>query len=223
MWGTISEANAAADEERTGALELHITAQGITLSEDLEQFTRRKVERLSRYLPYIAVLNVELARQKTRHRSIASAQITLRHQRGAILRAEVKQEGNDRQAMQQAIIGAVDRMYRQISRFKGKRMDRKRRSRFQATVEELDLAETLPEEHQDVDESIEESTEALAIIRRKMIPVTIMSEREAVEQMELLGHAFYLFRDAESGALSVLYRRDEDGYGVLHASAGEGD
>jgi len=202
-------------------LELHITAQGIQLNEELEQFTRRKVERLSRYLPYIAQLNVELARQKTKHRSVASAQITLRHQRGAILRAEVKQEGNDRQALQQAIIGAVDRMYRQITRFKGKRMDRKRRSRFQASVEELKLAESLPEELQDAAESIAETAEETAIIRRKMIAVTNMNEREAIEQMELLGHAFYLFRDAESGALSVLYRRDEDGYGVLQAAGGE--
>ena len=198
-------------------MELYITAQGFNLSEDMEQFTRRKVEKLSRYLPHIADLSVELARQRTRHRSIASAQITLRHHRGAILRAEVKQEGNDRMVMQQAIIEAVDRMYRQISRFKGKRIDRKRRSRFRATVEELDLAEAMPEEH----EAPEELTDEIEIIRRKVIAVATMSEIEAIDQMELLGHAFYLYRDSKSGALSVLYRRQADGYGILQAEAAD--
>ena len=192
-------------------MELHIVAQGVTLSEDLEQFTRRKVERLARYLPYIADLRVELARQRTRQGSIASAQITLRHQRGAILRAEVKQEGSDRQAMHQAITGAVDRMYRQISRFKGKRIDRRRRGKFRATVDELSVAESLPPEHEATD-VLEDDAE---IIRRKVLRVATMSELEAIDQMELLGHTFYLFRDEGSGAFCVLYRREADGYGVL--------
>lgn len=199
-------------------MQLQISAQGVTLSEELEQFTRRKVERLARYLPHIAELRVELARQRTRQGSVASAQITLRHQRGAILRAEVKQGGTDRQVMRQAISGATDRMYRQISRFKGKRIDRKRRGKFRATAEELGLAEELPAEL--------ETTEAPAaaddaeIVRRKRIAVATMSELEAIDQMELLGHPFYLFRDESTGALCVLYRRQADGYGVLQAAAG---
>lgn len=197
-------------------MELHITAHGVTLSEELEQFARRKVEKLVRYLPHIADLSVELARQRTRQGSVASAQITLRHQRGAILRAEVKQTGNDRLAMQQAITGAVERMYRQISRFKGKRIDRRRRSKFRATVEELGIAEEAPQEHTTRDGWGDDAE----IIRRKVIPVTTMSEMEAVDQMELLGHPFYLFRDLESGALCVLYRREADGYGLLQAEPG---
>ena len=61
----------------------------------------------------------------------------------------------------------------------------------------------------------------MEIIRRKRIAVTAMSEIEAVDQMELLGHAFYLFRDTESDALSVLYRRQADGYGILQAESAE--
>ena len=195
-------------------METRIVAQGLTLTEDLERFALQKVGRLARYLPHIADVQVELARQRTRQGNIASAQITLRHQRGAILRAEVKQEGSDRQAMHQSINGAVDRMYRQISRFKGKRIDRKRRSKFRATVEELDIAEEIPAEHE-VSETLEEDAE---ILRRKQIQVVTMSETEAIDQMELLGHAFYLFQDEESGALSVLYRRSADGYGLLQVA-----
>ena len=211
MWGSISPGYCL---ERIILLELHIAAQGVTLSEDLDQFTRRKVERLARYLPHIADLRVELTRQRTQKGSVASAQITLRHQRGAILRAEVKQEGSDRQAMHQAITGAVDRMYRQISRFKGKRIDRRRRGKFRATVEELGTAEALPPEHEAIDVLADDAE----IVRRKVLRVATMSELEAIDQMELLGHPFYLYRDEGNGALCVLYRREADGYGVLQAA-----
>ncbi len=195
-------------------LEIQIAAQGFTLNESIESFAQRKVERLARYLPQIADLRVELARQRTRQGNIASAQITLRHQRGAILRAEEKCAGNERQAMQAAINGAVDRMYRQISRFKGKRIDRhRRRNKFRATSEELSVAEALPAQWDD-DTTPDEDAE---IVRRKEIQVATMSELEAIDQMELLGHPFYLYRDEASKALCVLYRREADGYGVLQA------
>ena len=42
-----------------------------------------------------------------------------------------------------------------------------------------------------------------------------MTELEAIEQMELLGHGFFMFKNQESGAINVLYRRDNGGYGVL--------
>ena len=69
------------------------------------------------------------------------AQITIRHRRGAILRSEEKTSGE----IHQAIDAAIDKMYRQIERFKGKRRDKKRRrDRFMATVEEIELAEPAP-------------------------------------------------------------------------------
>ena len=137
---------------------------------------------------------------------MVSAQITIRHQRGAILRAEDRAAGD----VNLAINAAVDKMYRQIQRFKGKR-SRKGREKFAATVEEMNLAEAIP----NVEEFVDESAEAAAILRRKPVSVAAMNEEEAIEQMELLGHNFFVFFNAESGAMNILYKRSAGGYGLL--------
>ncbi|MCC6896977.1 MAG: sigma 54 modulation/S30EA ribosomal C-terminal domain-containing protein [Anaerolineae bacterium] len=111
-----------------------------------------------------------------------------------------------------AINGAIDNMHRRIQRFKSKRI-RKGRERFSATVDELNVAEAIP----GVEEFVEETMEvpAVEVVRRKEVPVAAMNEAEAVEQMELLGHAFFMFFNAETGGINVLYKRQSGGYGVL--------
>ncbi len=198
-------------------MELKIHGQNLKVTENLEEYARKKIGRLDRFLPNIADIWVELTQENTRSGEVTTAQITLRHKRGAILRAEESLRGNDNEALHAAINLAVDKMYRRIQRFKGKR-DPKGRERYTATIEELDLAEDLPEE-------VTETTEAPAvspyeefeqeIVRRKQVEVTRMSELEAVEQMELLGHDFFMFYNKDTGGVNVLYRRRSGGYGVL--------
>jgi putative sigma-54 modulation protein len=53
------------------------------------------------------------------------------------------------------------------------------------------------------------------IVRVKRFAVSPMSEEEAIEQMELLGHDFYVFYNPNSGHMSVLYRREDGNYGLL--------
>jgi putative sigma-54 modulation protein len=93
-------------------------------------------------------------------------------------------------------------LYRQIARYKGKRQDRWRgRSEPLLTAEET-LAEL-------VEEPIG------SVVRRKRFQVLPMNEDEAIEQMELLGHDFFIFHNAESGEMNVVYRRRDGGYGIL--------
>ncbi|MCC6612169.1 MAG: sigma 54 modulation/S30EA ribosomal C-terminal domain-containing protein [Anaerolineae bacterium] len=107
-------------------------------------------------------------------------------------------------------------MYRRIERFKGKRSRKggsRYSERFTPTVEELEMAEDIPQE--------EYTTAPVAdgfepeIVRRKEISVTAMTEQEAVDQMELLGHTFFLFYDSATGSVNVLYKRTTGDYGVL--------
>jgi putative sigma-54 modulation protein len=194
-----------------------INGQNVKISDALEEFTRKKLDKLDRYLPNIAEIRVDIARQNTRRgEPLSIAQITLRHRRGAILRAEEKLRSDERDSIQAAINLAVDKMYRRIERFKGKRQ-RKGSERFTATIEELGVAEATP-----VPESAEAEVadiEAAAtdgdIVRRKEINVVAMTETEAVDQMELLGHNFFVFYNADAGKINVLYRRDDGGYGLL--------
>jgi putative sigma-54 modulation protein len=55
----------------------------------------------------------------------------------------------------------------------------------------------------------------VGISRRKRIDIAPMSEEEAIEQMELLGHDFFVFYNTESKSINVLYRRKEGDYGLI--------
>lgn len=195
-------------------MDIEILGENLKVNEALDDFARKKLEKLDRYLPNIVDIRVELRRENTRRgEDFSVAQITVRHKRGAILRAQEKYAGD----METALQLAINKMYRQIQRFKGKR-DPKQRGRFAATQEELGIAEAIPEVEAD-GINIDESVEAL-IVRRKDVNITAMTEEEAVEQMELLGHSFFLFFNPTTGGINLVYRRRAGGYGVLNPMVG---
>jgi putative sigma-54 modulation protein len=199
-------------------MDVTIEGTNVKVTEDLEDYTRSKLDKLDRYLPRIREIEVDLSHERAkRGEDRVSAQITVRHIRGAILRAEEKTTGD----IKKAIDGAVDKMYRQIQRFKGKRT-RKGKERFVATLEELNLAEDIP----DVDEyaalaaefessAADDGDYNVPIARRKDIELNPMTEIEAIEQMELLGHNFFMFFNADTQTINVLYRRTPGDYGIL--------
>lgn len=196
-------------------MNISIHGDGIKISEALDSYTRSKVDRLDRYLPNISQVGVELAIIRThRGANLAIAQITVQHARGAILRAEEKLDIENRDTIRFAINKAVDKLHRQIDRFKSKRKSKnqKVRDKYRATVAELDLAEDVP----DYTAPEAEAPPASAVIfRRKQVEMMPMNEEEAIEQLELLDHNFYMFMNADSEQYNVLYRRDNGGYGIL--------
>jgi putative sigma-54 modulation protein len=199
-------------------MDVKINAHHIVVSAAMEKFIHEKLSKLQRYLPNIVAAVVDITQQKaTRGPDQITVQITVRHSRGAILRAEerVSVQENPFVDTQAAVNLATDKMYRRISRFKGKRKDRRERAgRYIATLEELDLAEEMPE-----DDELEAAPDAeqleQRIYRRKAVSVTPMTEDEAIEQMELLGHTFFVFHHAERNRVNVLYKRSNGGYGVI--------
>lgn len=190
---------------------MNITIHGrnVKVTDSIESYTRKKVERFDKYLPNIIEARVDLNHEHTRRgEDLVAAQITIRHSRGAILRVEERTVGD----IMTAINGAIENMLRRIQRFKSKRV-RKGRERFSATIDELNAAEAIP----DIDEFVEETTEvpAVEVVRRKQVSVAAMNEAEAVEQLELLGHAFFMFFNADTGSVNVVYKRQSGGYGIL--------
>lgn len=194
-------------------MDVTIEGSNIRVSDELEQYTLNKLDRLDRYLPRIRLVEVDLTHESTRRGSdLVSAQITLHHERGAILRAEEKVESEIRYA----IDGAVNKLHRQIQRFKGKRT-RKGRDRYVASLEELSLAEDIPDvgNFQDDFASTDDELAELPISRRKDVELNPMSELEAIEQLELLGHDFFMFFNADTLIINVIYRRKSGDYGLL--------
>jgi putative sigma-54 modulation protein len=197
-------------------MDVIVRGHNIKVTDELKEFTQDKIGKLDRYLPNIIDIEVDLSRQRTRRgEGITIAQITLRHVRGAILRVEEKVHSNDRDSVKTAIVISIDKMYRQIERFKGKKRGKtqrdRRRERFYATDEELSTAEDVPNYEALAAEYVYEEE----VVRRKELELQPISEEEAIEQMELLSHPFYMFKNAETNQINVLYRRDGGGYGML--------
>lgn len=98
-------------------MEIQVRGDNLKITETLEDFARKKLARLDRYLPNIQDVRVDFARQHTRRgEDVMSAQITIRHRRGAILRAEESTAGD----IEAALNLAIEKIHRQIERFKGK-------------------------------------------------------------------------------------------------------
>jgi len=202
-------------------MDVRISGDGVQVTESFEEYTQKKVAKLSRYLPNINSIRVDMAQQHTkRGPNIMVVQITLRHSRGALLRAEADVEIEDHDAAKIALNEAIDKMYSRIRRFKGKKRSKNRRiaEKYTTTPEELTVAEAMPEGIPNG--AATEAEIESEIIRRKVVAVAPMDEDEAVEQMELLGHDFFMFYNMQEDQVNVVYRRKQGGYGVLQPEVG---
>jgi putative sigma-54 modulation protein len=183
------------------AVSVTIQARDFNLSPRLREYVEKKVSRLDKYLPILNEARVELTEVKSA-RSAADrhvAQLTV-HGRGTVLRAE---ERND--DIFAAVDAVLDKIQRQIERYKGKHW---RGPGDRAGAESL----TLPPE----EESAPADADAGAVVRRKRFSLTPMNEAEAIEQMLMLGHdSFFVFYNAETNRVNVLYRRHNGDFGLI--------
>ncbi len=185
-------------------MELQITSNNMEVTPRLRTYVEKKTARLDRYLPSLTSIQVTLAMENTRsavQRHVA--EITIRDERGTILRAEERHSD-----MFAAIDAVVDKLYRQIERYRGKR-----KAKTRGKGEEQDLGEPLPI----AEEFVEEEQ---VIVRHKRFALHPMSPEEAVDQMELLGHDFYVFFNADEDGVNVIYRRRDGTFGLLQPEMG---
>lgn len=191
-------------------MDIAINTHNLELTPRLKSHVEKKTARLDRYLPNVMDVRVDLVSQNSRsavQRQIA--QVTVRDARGTILRAE--EHSND---MFAAVDAVIDKLYRQIKRYRGKRRDIRRSG---AGVDEFVLGEPLPIAEE---EEEGETAAAHAIVRRKQFTLLPMAEEEAIEQMELLGHSFYVFFNPDEEAVNVIYKRRDGNYGLLSPTLG---
>ncbi len=182
-------------------MEVTIRGRNIEVTPRLQEYVEKKAGKLDRYLPTITEAHMELAAEKTRSSQDRQvAQLTIRS-RGTILRAEERNHD-----LFTAIDAVLDKMYHRIARYKGKRQDRTRTTTEEAGVEELGEA---------VPVTVEPEEATGQIVRIKRFRLVSVNPEEAIEQMELLGHDFYVFYNAEEGPIQVLYRRGDGTYGLI--------
>lgn len=181
-------------------MNVQIYNRNLELTERLSEYVESKVERLSRYLADIEDVRVDLSATNARDASRRMvAQITIRVRR-SVLRAE--ERAGD---VFSAFDAVMDKMERQIRRYKERKLNRRGEGLTPDDVDEAAALETA------------EEVEALLgrIVRVKRFEVSAIPPEEAVEQMELLGHFFYVFMDATDGHLSIVYKREDGDYGLI--------
>jgi putative sigma-54 modulation protein len=167
-------------------MKVQVNGRNVEVNDYLRDYVTKKVGKLERYLPQITEARAELTQNMTRSASDRyTSQITV-WASGQMLRAE--ESTSDILA---SIDATVDKMASQVRRFKGRRYENRRRV-SQAVSAEVERAVT------ETDEAPEE--EPGRVIRRKQFAVQPMNEEEAVEQMELLGHDFFVYFDPRSAA-----------------------
>lgn len=184
-------------------VKVEIFARNLEAGDRLKEYVTSKASKLDRYLNEVEHVKVDLdhikAARNANDRYVA--QITARGRR-ALLRTEERSED-----VKAAFDAAVDKMQRQMERFKGKH----HHSRGAGHVETE--AGLVPEQEGFEEESV--------IVRRKTFELIPMDEAEALEQMKLIGHDnFFIFFNVMSNSINILYRRRDGSYGLIEPKIG---
>jgi putative sigma-54 modulation protein len=184
---------------------IETVVRNMRLTDNVRDYVEKKAAKLERFLQEIDEIRVELSHIKSARSALDRqvAQITV-HGKGFILRSEERADD-----IHAAFDAALEKVQRQIDRYKGKHYHGRGNGRSAAEV----LEEDLP---------VDETGELLPLIaRRKKFIVLPMNEDEAVEQMRLLGHDnFFIFFNAEQNSIQVLYRRRNGTYGLIEPIVG---
>ena len=173
-------------------MKIQISAKNYPMSDKLSSYIEKKLGKLDKYFNEDVTANVVVS--KLRETPKFEATISAKQ---AVFRAE---EAND--SIYDAVDIATDRLANQMSKLKGKLEARYKENKA------LKL-EFVPEPEE------ERFEDELAIVRRKQVELDPMVAEEAVLQMEMLGHDFFVFLDMDTDAVSVVYKRKGGEYGLI--------
>ena len=173
----------------------------ISLNDSIKEYAEKKISKLDKYFPEEADAFVTFAVEK-KNRCVV--ELTIRSQNGTLFRAQEEDRDGD---MRSAIDEAVSFIDRRI---------RKNKTRLAKNLRPDALVSTVPAEFDVVEDN------DFDIIRTKRFAVKPMSPEEAILQMNLLGHSFFVFRNTDFGdAICVVYRRNNGGYGIIETEDDE--
>ncbi len=174
-------------------MKFQFSEKKVKLPGNVHAYAEKKVMKLARYFEEDAEALVVFSVEKNRN----NVELTVR---GAGTWFRAHESTSDMFASIDAAVGTIEG---QIRKNKTRLARRLRQDAFTRTVEETSFA-------------VEEPEEEMEIIRVKSFRIAPMSREEAVLQMNLLNHDFYMFRDEDNGgSFAVVYRRNDGGYGVI--------
>ena len=188
-------------------MEIQIQTKNIDLNPNAEEYIQKKFNRLQRHLPNLDDAKMEVSMTQARAtRDRVEAQMTL-NIAGYTLR------GQDRGVNLFAAVDAVtDVVDRQIRRFKGKVYHSSQAKKSRTSFRDIPPEAIIEMPDADEEEAIEEIGQVVRTKRHSMPP---MSVEDAILQMEMLGHSFFLFFNMDTDEYNVAYRRRDGDYGVI--------
>ncbi len=172
-------------------MNINVRGKQIKVTDALKDYAEKRVGKLEKYSDDFMDVQVTLSVEKERQRVEVTAPLN-----GFILRGE--EETDD---MYSSIDLVVDKLERQIEKYR-KRIGKKR-------------IKSVKEDPSFILEADEELIDKDGIVKTKRFPAKLMSVDEAVMQMNLIGHSFYVFRNSDTEEINVVYRRKHGGYGLL--------
>ncbi|WP_297137262.1 ribosome hibernation-promoting factor, HPF/YfiA family [Terrisporobacter sp.] len=181
-------------------MKIIISGKKLELTDGIKVAIEEKIGRLDRYLNPETEVKVTVSAKK----STQKIEVTIIPISGPIIRAEDSEEN-----LYAAIDVVYDKLKKQIRRYKNKLQD-KHQSKDQSIRFQSDEVMENDEVAEDVDDNLD-----IVIERRKKFDMKPMSPEEAILQMELIEHGFYMFRNIDSDEISIVYRRENGGYGLI--------
>lgn len=183
-------------------MEIIFRGKHLHVEDRFREHANERLGKLSRYLPMADHAIVDVRREAKGDVGRYVVQVTV-SANGTFLRAEERNFD-----LLTAIDATADALSQQVKRFKEKKILRSER---RINKEELLAPTEAPRE------TLPPDTELVLgrVVRLKRFAMKPMTEAEAIEQMELLSHDFFLFEDADKGTLAVLYRRRDGDYGMI--------
>lgn len=173
-------------------MEFIIRGDKLKITDAMNDYIEEKLGKLEKYLKNSDNVRVNVIVKVKNHEQRVEITIPLK---AYILRSE-----ETRDDFYTAVDKAADKLERQI---------RKNKTRMsKQTKTEMDF---------DISEIENEQEEENKILKRKVVEVKPMNEEEAIIQMELLGHQFYMYKDSETNKYAVVYKRADGNYGILES------
>ena len=173
-------------------MKYNIRGNKIDVTEAISDYIKNKVSKLEKYLDDTDAVEAKaIVSAKGHNRKV---EITIWSGKYNI-RAEVVNPD-----LYSAIDLVIDKLERQFKKYRGK----------------LNIKRAKEEYISEIDELLEE--EEQKIVRRKEVYLKPIDEEEAITQMELLGHSFFVFKNVETGKINVVYKRSDSDYGLIEAN-----
>ena len=167
-------------------MEINIHGDKLKITKAMDEYIKEKLEKLDKYLENSDTVRANVIVKVKNHEQTVEITIPLK---SFILRSEETQ--NDFYA---AVDKTIDRLERQIRKNKTKLMSKKLKPSYDFNFSTIEL---------------DEEDEDKKVLKRKSVEVKPMNEEEAILQMELLGHQFYMYKDADTDKYAVVYKRKD--------------